>query len=123
MKKLTENGYAQDIKRKCEALDVWRPEFERSQRRLAKIYVRIDEVEDAFERSGGKAVIKMTKGGAEKPARNPYIVELDLLYDQALTYERELGLTAAALKKINESALKTRAGSPMDELAKVLSMA
>ena len=120
---MTEEGYRKDIRRKCDSLGVWRDEFDRTMRRLAKIYVRIDEVEQAYWRSGGKAVIQMEKGGAEKPCRNPFLVEIDMLYDQALTYERELGLTAAALKKINETALKTKNGSPMDELAKVLRMA
>lgn len=122
MRRMTENGYAQDIRRKCEALGVWRQEFERALRRLAKIYVRLDEIEDSYDKSGGKAIIMMTKGGADKPARNPFLVEIDLLYDQALVYERELGLTAAALKKINESAMRSKRGSPLDELAKALEM-
>ena len=122
-KTLTEEGYRRDIRRKCDSLDVWRDEFARTMQRLAKIYVRIDEVEAAYVAAGGDPVIMMEKGGAEKPCRNPYLVEIDTLYDQALTYERELGLTAAALKKINETALKTKNGSPMDELAKVLKMA
>lgn len=122
-KPTTEDGYRRDLKRKCDALGVWRDEFERAAMRLAKIYVRIDEVEAAFKRSGGRAVIRMEKGGAEKPCRNPYIVELDLLYDQALTYERELGLTAAALRKINEVALKSKNDSPIGELSRILKMA
>ena len=45
---MTERGYQLDIKRKCEALGVWRTEFERTQKRLAKIYTRIDRVEALF---------------------------------------------------------------------------
>ena len=38
-------------------------------------------------------------------------------------FRQGMQLTAAALKKINESALKTKADSPLGELAKVLKMA
>lgn len=106
---MTEQGYAREIKRKCEALNVWRDEFARTVKRLAKIYCRIDTVEEEFERTGGHAIVTHTNKAKEKNAvRNPFLVEIDLLYDQALTYERELGLTPAALRKINEDALKPR---------------
>ena len=118
---MTERTYLNDIKRKCKALGVWRDEFERTVKRLAKIYVRIDSVERQFEESGGAAVVNYVNNkGKENDRRNPYIAELDTLYDQALTYERELGLTAAALKKINETALHAREESPLAGVFKVL---
>lgn len=118
---MTERQYLYDIKRKCRALETWRDEFERTVKRLARIYTRIDAVEKLFAESGGAFVVKHTnnKGGVNA-ARNPYIAELDILYDQALTYERELGLTAAALRKINETALKSREESPMAGMLKLL---
>lgn len=120
---MTEKGYAQDIKRKCIALGIWRDEFERMQKRLAKVYVRIDEVERLFTDSGGAYIVKHKNNkGETNPARNPYIVELDILYDQATVCEKELGLTAAALKKINENALHAREDSPLAGMFKVLSM-
>ena len=111
---MTEKGYLQDIRRKCASLGIWRDEFERTSRRLAKIYVRIDEVEKLFKESGGRYVIEYTNTkGAENSVRNPYIVQIDTLYDQALVCEKELGLTAAALKKINEAALHEKEKSPL----------
>ena len=110
-----------DIKRKCTALGVWRDEFERTQRRLAKIYTRIDYVEGQYEKSGSAPIVKVTNNkGHENTMRNPFIAELDLLYDQALQYERELGLTAAALRKINESALHAREESPLAGVLKLM---
>jgi hypothetical protein len=97
---VTERGYLNDIRRKCVALGVWRDEFERVQRRLAKVYCRIDDVEAKYTENGGKPIITHKNNkGSENDVRNPYLVELDTLYDQALAYEKELGLTAAALKK------------------------
>ena len=117
---MTERQYTMDIKRKCTALGVWRDEFERTQRRLAKIYTRIDGVEKLYEESGGEPVITVTNNkGHENTMRNPIIAELDILYEQAMQHERELGLTAAALRKINESALHAKEESP---LAGVLSL-
>jgi len=118
---MTERGYQLDIKRKCEALGVWRTEFERTQKRLAKIYTRIDRVEALFIESGEKFLIAHKNNkGETNPVRNPYIAEIDLLYEQALTYEKELGLTAAALKKINEDALHAKAASPLATLEKLM---
>ena len=118
---MTERQYNMDIKRKCTALGVWRDEFERTQRRLAKVYVRIDQVETQYENSGGAPIVKHTNNkGHENAMRNPFLAELDILYEQALTYERELGLTASALRKINESALHAREESPMAGLLKLV---
>ena len=120
---MTEKGYKSDIKRKCEALGVWRKEFTRTAQRLARIYVRIDEVEQMFVSSGSVYIVKHSNNkGSVNLARNPYIAELDILYDQALTYEKELGLTAAALKKINETALHAKENSPLSDVAKVLKL-
>lgn len=104
---MTEQGYYREIKRKCDSLGVWREEFARTAKRLSRIYTRIDTVESEYSDSGGEAVVEYTnKAGATNMVRNPYLTQLDILYDQALTYEKELGLTAAALKRINEEALK-----------------
>lgn len=118
---MTERQYQMDIKRKCAALGVWRDEFERTQRRLAKVYMRIDAVEQLFTESGSAYVVEYTNNkGQTNAARSPYIAELDILYEQALTCERELGLTAAALRRINEGALHARESSPLEDLKKVL---
>ena len=118
---MTERQYNMDIKRKCTALGVWRDEFERTQRRLAKVYVRIDQVEGQYEKSGGAPIVEhVNNKGHENAMRNPLLAELDILYEQALTYERELGLTASALRKINESALHTKDESPMAGLLKLV---
>lgn len=118
---MTERKYLYDIRKKCKALGVWRDEFERTQHRLARIYVRIDQVELAYEADGGEPVITHTnRAGAENPTKSPYLTELDFLYDQALQYEREMGLTPAALRKINESALKDRESSPMADALRLV---
>ena len=119
---VTERQYAMDIKRKAKALGVWRDEFERTQRRLARLYARIDRLEEEFAEEGAQLVIEYTnKGGATNRVKNPYVTEIDFLYEQAIIYERELGLTAAALKKINEAALHpAKDESPMAGLLELV---
>ena len=122
---MTERQYLMDIKRKCSALGVWKDEFERAQRRLARIYVRIDEAEAMYARSGAAPLIKHTnKAGASNPTRNPLLVEIDTLYDMAMTHERELGLTAAALKRIQGGGAAKQAedDSPLAALGKLVDM-
>ena len=97
---MTEPEYAEQITSRCESLGTWREEFASTRSRLAKIYTN--------------------KAGAKNAARNPFLVELDTLYDQALTYERELGLTPAALRKINEDALKPRKRSGLEQALRLL---
>ena len=113
----TERAYLLDIKKKCTRIGTWKDEFERPQRRLAKIYVRMDEVENAYRENGSNPVVEHTnKNGSTNIVRNPLLRELDTLYDQALTYERELGLTPAALKRIAEGLKNEAEEDPFSKL-------
>lgn len=116
---MTEMGYARDIRKRCEALGVWRDEFVSAQRRLAKVYVRIDAFEKEYAETGAQATVEHTnKAGATNTMRNPLLAELNTLYDQALALEKELGLTAAALRKLNDGKLPRK--EPDDPLAAAL---
>lgn len=120
-RKLSERAYLQDIKAKCTRLGIWKDEYERAQRRLAKIYVRIDVIESEYEESDtGAVVIHTNKAGKDNAAKNPYLAVLENLYTQALSHERELGLTAAALRKLTDANLKAEEESPLDKALKAL---
>ena len=58
------------------------------------------------------------KGGATNIEQNPALRLINELNRDALAYWRDLGLTPAGLKKIDEDAMKPR---KQDVLAKVLS--
>ena len=58
--------------------------------------------------------------GASKMVKNPLLVELDSLGKQALEMETALGLTPAALKKVNEAAMPTTKPAESDPLATVI---
>ena len=120
MKPTTEKGFRDKIRRACEGVGTYRPEFEAVIWRLAECYVRMQHARGEFERTGSKTFVAYTnKAGATNPAKNPYLQEIDFLQKTAMEMERELGLTPAALRKINEAAMLAVA-EPEDPLAAAL---
>jgi len=99
---VTEKKYRDMIGEACKSLGVYRLEFSRTRCRLAQIYVRIEELEKA--RQAGEfttTTVSVTRNG-ETEVIDPHIQELDRLNDQALSYEKALGLTADSVRKIRE---------------------
>ena len=75
---------------------------------LARILERRDDAEALFIAPGGNILVKHTnKGGATNIEQNPALRLINDLNRDALTYWKELGLTAASLKRINEAAIKS----------------
>lgn len=63
--------------------------------------------DDALKRYGGDPVVEHTnKGGATNTVKNPALVAILDCNTQALAYWRDLGLTPAGLKRLNENAMK-----------------
>ena len=86
---------------------------------LAQVLAQRDATRKELETSGGASVIEYTnKFGATNYTKNPLLVLWDDLNKSALAYWRDLGLTPAGLKKIDEAALK---GKKQSTLAKALS--
>ena len=85
---------------------------------LAGILEKRDEAEKLYKASGGKPIVRHTnKGGATNIEQNPALRLINDLNRDALQYWRELGLTPAGLKKINDEAMKSQ---PKDALSEVL---
>ena len=62
---------------------------------------------ETFEKTGGNVIVKHTnKGGSTNLEQNPALRLVNDLERDALAYWRELGLTPAGLKKLNDVALK-----------------
>lgn len=110
MKTTTEKGFRQKIRQSCKGAGTYKPEFEALIGRLASVYARMNECQEEFQKSGGRILVKhKTKTGSFVFQKNPYLVELDFLQKTALDMERDLGLTPAALKRINEAAMNGQA--------------
>lgn len=107
MPNMTEVGYKRQIMKRMRSVGTWRAEFAPTVERLAMLYCQRDKLEKQYEESGGNPVIMHTnKAGATNPTKNPFLTARDEVYSQLLSHERELGLTPAALKKMNEAAMR-----------------
>lgn len=103
-------------------LGTYKPQYMEAINRTAKLYMQMDEIEAAFAKSGGNVVVTHTnKAGAKNFVKNPFLQARDEVYTQLLAHERELGLTPAALKRINESAMIKEKKSTLGEALKALS--
>lgn len=96
------------IKQACEEAGTYRPCFDYTIVTLAEILEKRDEAAQAYADYGSVPLLPYTnKGGSTNLVKNPAIILWDDLNKSALAYWRDLGLTPAGLKKINEKALKT----------------
>lgn len=81
----------------------YKPFFDDVINTLASIMEIRDITEQEYINSGAEPVIKYTnKGGSENVVKNPILVLIGDLNKDALAYWRDLGLTPAGYKKINE---------------------
>ena len=103
VKASTVKGFSGKIRKSCRAVGTYRPEFETAITRLAEYYVREAQLTQLYDDNGAMPIVKERGTGNE--ILNPILEEKDRLHRQILTLERELGLTPAALRRVNEAAM------------------
>lgn len=104
---MTAAEWKKRIKKDCKAVGTYKPQFDEVIETLSQILEKRDDAESAFQKTGGKVIVKHTnKAGAENLEQNPALRLINDLNRDALTYWRDLGLTPKGLKAINESAVK-----------------
>ena len=100
----------------CEAAGTYRKYFDPVITTLSGILEKRDEAEELYIKIGANPIIKHTnKGGATNIVKNPALIIWDDLNKSALSYWRDLGLTPAGLKKIDEAALKGKKQSALEK--------
>ena len=73
--------------------------------KLADILADLDDADTCYNDDGRRPVVSYTnKAGAENLVKNPVLMLRIDLRTQAIAYMRELGLTAASLRKIKAAA-------------------
>ena len=83
---------------------------------LVKILEQRDAVYDTYVSAGAHPVVKKKSDrGAVNMAENPLLRTWRELNSEALAYWRELGLTPAGLKRIDEESMKPRKKSALAE--------
>ena len=122
VKPKTRAAWKTKIKKQMVAVGTYKPAFDSAIDALADILERRDAAYEEFLDEGGKATFKhISDRGAVNIKKNPRLQVWQDLNAQALAYWRDLGLTPAGLKKLNEEALKAeKAGSALEEALKGL---
>ena len=108
------------IRRNCKAVGTYSRNFESVIDALAKILSERDAVYKQYEDEGSEAMVeKISDRGAVNHVINPLLTLWKDLNTSALAYWRDLGLTPAGLKRINEEGLKKKEkGSALEEALK-----
>lgn len=106
----------------CKKAGTYRPYFDAAIDTLSEILAKRDKAQKLYEESGEPLIVAHTnKSGATNLTQSPIVRLINDLNRDALTFWRDLGLTPAGLKKLNEEALKAeKAGSALEEALKGL---
>lgn len=117
---MTTDQWKRTIKSKTKAMGTYQKAFDDAIDALAKILSERDEVYQQYVDQGSAALVeKVSDRGAVNMVKNPLLAIWTELNRDALTYWRDLGLTPAGLKRINESAMqKKEKGSALEEALK-----
>lgn len=103
----------------CEAAGTYAAYFDSVIDTLSGILEKRDEAQKLFEDTGGNVLVKHTnKAGATNIEQNPILRLINDLNRDALAYWRDLGLTPAGLKRINDRAGEPKKKSPLLEVLK-----
>ena len=105
------------LKKLMEAVGTYKPAFEPTIQAAAELLEQRDQVYQQYVQDGSQAMVKkVSDRGAENLVENPLLRTWREMQAQALKYFQELGLTSAALKKINDAAIKGSSElSPLDK--------
>lgn len=120
MAALTKRQWKNLIRKYTEQAGTYREYFDCVIDTLAGIMVTRDEAEKKWRDDGGQTVVEHTnKSGAKNLVKHPSLVLVNDLNRDALAYWRDLGLTPAGLKRINEEAMGSK-GKDAPSFADVL---
>lgn len=91
------------IKKACKDAGTYKPYFDYIIDTLSGILARRDEAAEILEAEDEPLIVEQTnKAGFTNQVKNPAYSVWDEMNKTALSYWRDLGLTPAGLKKINE---------------------
>lgn len=100
---MRKRAWKSKLKKACMELGTYKPQFDYSIDALAGILELRDKAWEEYEASGEGVIVEFTnKNGSTNKVKNPNITLVDDMTKAALPIMKELGLTPAGLKKINE---------------------
>lgn len=105
------------IKKHCTIVGTYKSTFDPVIATLAEVLTQRDATYEEFLGAGAQPVLEYTnKAGATNLTKNPLLVLWDELNKSALSFWRDLGLTPAGLRKIDETAMKQQKRNPLAEV-------
>ena len=118
---MNKTEWKKKIKKSTEDAGTYRPFFDSVIETLADILSKRDDAQEQYEKSGGKPIVKHTnKSGATNLEQNPALRLINDYNRDALAYWRDLGLTPAGLRKINDKALVKEKKSALAEALRAI---
>ena len=118
---MDKSAWVERITASAVSAGTYRPFFDDVIDTLADILERRDIAREQFADSGGNILVNHTnKAGATNIEQNPALRMVNDLNRDALAYWRDLGLTPAGLKRIDEQSMKQRKKSALGEALKGL---
>lgn len=115
------SAWVRKIKEQCQLVGTYKPAFDPIIKTLAEILEQRDNAYADFLESGGEfCIVKISDRGATNIGKNPRLQVWGDLNTQALSYWRDLGLTPAGLRKIDEQSMKPKKSSVLAEALKEL---
>lgn len=106
---MTKKRWRETIIRCCQEAGTYKPYFDNVIDILAEILHNRDIAQATFKKMGGEVVVYHTnRAGIQNIEQHPAMKIVNDLNRDALAYWRDLGLTPAALRKMNEQAFKAK---------------
>lgn len=104
---MTASRWKSKIKKQMQAIGIYKPEYDSVTATLSDILEQRDSAFEIYIAEGAQSCVEhVSDRGSVNIKRNPRLQVWMDLNTQALAYWRDLGLTPAGLKKLNDSALK-----------------
>ena len=109
------------IKKEMTAAGTYQKLFDSVISSLSEILEERDRIRQQYLDTGAQPLVLITSDrGAENMRPNPLLKQWSELNNQALAYWRDLGLTPAGLRKINDEAMNEKSMSPLEAVLNVL---
>lgn len=107
------------IRSNCEDAGTYRTYFDEPIRALAMILEKRDQALKEWNDSGGEMLTEYTnKNGVTNTVVHPLMTAWRDLNTQALTYWKDLGLTPAGLKKLDDKTFVKKKGDALGDILK-----
>ena len=100
---------------RMKALGTYKPQYMAAIGRTAELYLELGRLAKEYQKSGCVTIVEHTnKAGATNLVKSPIRCAIEDVYNLLLAYERELGLTPAAMKKLGAAVEEKQQKSPIE---------